>query len=112
MLIRRATEMTFPEKIKAAWAKHETDARKAHALFKSHCADGCEPPRVPGMDTVIRLAWRIECGCTPEEAAAKEYGYRWMLAVSSDCLGYEMPDGRVVPRPGFWSHQAPHALGL
>ena len=40
-------------------------------------------PRVPGMDTVIRLAVRIDQGRTIDEAAAREYLYRWNLALIS-----------------------------
>jgi hypothetical protein len=45
------------------------------------------PPRVPGMDTLTRLAWRIRCGRTPEEAAVREYVYRWNLANRSPVFG-------------------------
>ena len=40
-------------------------------------------PRVPGMDTVIRLAHRISRGHTVDEAAAREYVYRWHLAIKA-----------------------------
>lgn len=62
-----------------AFEKHKDAASKAFALLKSwHLLP---ITRVPGMDTVIRLAWRIECGRTVEEAAAREYVYRWNLAI-------------------------------
>jgi hypothetical protein len=62
----------------AAYQAHKENAERAYALFLAHYP---KAPRVPGCDTVIRLAWRIECGRTPEEAAAREYVYRWHLAV-------------------------------
>ena len=53
-------------------------------------------PRVPGMDIVIRLAVRIDQGRTIAEAAAREYLYRWNLALISPlllaraaCLGHD-----------------------
>ena len=51
------------------------------------------PVRVPGCDTAIRLAVRIEVGHSIEVAAAREYLYRWRLALQSPIFG------------------APHALG-
>lgn len=44
-------------------------------------------PRVPGIATVLRLAVRIDCGRSPEEAAAREYLYRWELALRSPIFG-------------------------
>ena len=62
------------------YESHKTDAHAALALFRCYC-NGTLPPRVPGMDTVIRLAWRLAHGRTIEQAAAREYVYRWQLAV-------------------------------
>lgn len=42
---------------------------------------------VPGMDTCSRLAIRIDCGKTVEQAAASEYLYRWHLALRSPVFG-------------------------
>jgi hypothetical protein len=42
---------------------------------------------VPGICTVLRLAVRVDCGRTPEEAAAREYLYRWELALQSPIFG-------------------------
>lgn len=78
--------------VRNAWPKREAAARQADALFASYCAP--RPARVPGMDTVLRLAVRIDCGRTIEEAAAREYLYRWSLALRSRVFG------------------APHTLGL
>lgn len=66
----------------AAYARHRTDAEHAYTLYTALC-DGNPPPRVPGMDTVTRLAWRIECGRSAEDAAMREYLYRWNLALRS-----------------------------
>jgi hypothetical protein len=78
--------MTFVERIYAAERKHANEAREAMRLFKEMCG-GRLPPRVPGMDTILRLAWRIECGRSIEEAAAREYLYRWNLALCSPVFG-------------------------
>lgn len=76
-----------------AFIEHEASAHEAYKQFVVLC-DGNQPPRVPGMDTVIRLAWRIECGRTVEVAAAHEYRYRWLLALDAPIFG------------------APHLLGM
>lgn len=65
----------------------------AYVRFITYCGN-VAPCRVPGCDTVIRLAWRIECGKTAEQAAAREYVYRWGLALKSPIFG------------------VPHTLGL
>lgn len=75
-----------------AWAAHKADALVAYDIFVGHC--GSAPIRVPGMDTALRLAIRIECGRSVEEAAAREYVYRWHLALRSRVFGI------------------PHAIGL
>ena len=61
-----------------AYHDHCTEAEKAWNLFREIC--DYPVPRVPGMDTIIRLAWRIECGKTIEEAAWREWFYRMSLA--------------------------------
>ena len=69
-----------------AYNQHREAAESAYATFVDHCQRRA-PIRVPGMDTVIRLAWRIECGRSIEEAAAREYLYRWSLALNSPVFG-------------------------
>lgn len=64
----------------ATYTKHRDAADAAFDLFAAMCG-GKPPPRVPGMDTVIRLAWRIEHGHTAQQAAGREYLYRWQLAI-------------------------------
>jgi hypothetical protein len=78
--------MTLVDELRAAWRNHETEARAAHRLFVGHCQD-VAPCRVPGMDTVLRLAYRISLGRSIEEAAAREYLYRWNLALRSPVFG-------------------------
>lgn len=80
--------------VRAAWPARKKEAEAAYALYRDHC-EGSPPPRVPGMDTVLRLAVRIDLGWTIEEAAAREYLYRWRLAIDRS---------RVFG--------APHALGM
>ena len=64
---------------------HGADARCAYHLFVAYCGEA--PPRVPGMDTTIRLATRLANGRTIEQAAAREYLYRWTLALHSPVFG-------------------------
>jgi hypothetical protein len=75
-----------------AFHRHKLAAVEAYDAFVVLCG-GHAPPRIAGMDTVIRLAWRIECGCTVEEAAAREYMYRWLIAIKppDQCV----PHGRL-----------------
>lgn len=69
-----------------AYRNHKVEAHRAYDLFQSYC--DYPVPRVPGMDTVIRLAYRIACGRTVEEAAAREYVYRVNLSlISPTCFG-------------------------
>jgi hypothetical protein len=77
--------MSVVTDLREAWPIHEAGARKAYALFIEHC--GAAPCRVPGMDTVYRLALRLHYGRTVEEAAAREYLYRWNLALRSPVFG-------------------------
>lgn len=75
-----------------AFADHEDEAAQAFIALRKMTTKRL--PRVPGMDTLIRLAWRIECGRSVQEAAAREYMYRWNLALKSPIFG------------------VPHSLGL
>ena len=47
----------------------------------------------PGMATVFRLAFRIYYGRIVEEAAGREYLYRWRLALQSPVFGIPHPIG-------------------
>lgn len=95
--------MTQAERYFAALDAHNLPAQYALHLFRGMCA-GKLPPRVPGMDTLIRLAWRIECGRTAEEAAAREYLYRWDLAIL--CMLNHLDDRYFSP------FGEPHLIGL
>lgn len=78
--------MSMIQDLRTAWPIHEKGAKEAYSLFVTHC-DGKAPCRVPGMDTVYRLALRLHYGRTIQEAAAREYLYRWNLALKSRCFG-------------------------
>lgn len=82
--------MSVLEQIRLAWPKRQVEAVTAMDLLQTWG----DFPRVPGMDTVIRLAVRIEFGQSLEQAAAREYCYRWELALRSPIFG------------------VPHTLGL
>lgn len=56
--------------------------------------------KVPGADTATRMAERIGHGKTPEQAAAREYLYRWRLAL----------DARPRNAAAVWG--VPHTLGM
>lgn len=100
----------------AAYHAHRDKAFAAFAIYKQYC-NGRPPPRVPGMDTVIRLAHRISLGRSIEEAAAREYLYRWHLAIKApDQCG---ATGRISHHPLDRNPQAcvsifgtPHTIGM
>ena len=71
--------MSLPQDLQAAWREHKEVALQSLAIYRSYCTRPI--PRVAGCDTSIRLAHRIAHGFTVEEAAAREYVYRWGLAI-------------------------------
>jgi hypothetical protein len=91
----------------AAYERHRNEANAAFSLYVDHC-QGIAPPRVAGMDTIIRLAWRIHCGRTVEQAAAGEYLYRWRLAIKApdQCIG------AMTRNPCVSIFGTPHTIGL
>jgi len=89
---RRADKRPLHAIIKDAMREHEVDAYQADSLWRSWCSHAM--PRVPGCDTVYRIAVRLWLGSTLENAAAQEYVYRWSLALQSRTFG------------------VPHTLGL
>lgn len=97
--------MTMTE-IRAAYAKHRAAADEAFRLYVAYCG-GSAPRRVPGMSTDIRLACRIHNGKTIEEAAAREYVYRWHLAIKpfDQC-------GPGIRNPCCSVFGTPHTIGM
>ena len=93
----------------AAYAMYKLAAHTAFDLYIAHCEHN-PPARVPGCDTVARLAHRISCGRTIEEAAAREYLYRWRLAILA-------PDQCMLPHnstmdPCVSIFGTPHTIGM
>lgn len=86
----------------AAFKAHSSEARAAFGVYREYCG-GKAPPRVPGMDTYDRLALRIAHGRTIEESAAREYLYRWNLAVKA----FDQCERSAVSIFG-----TPHTLGM
>lgn len=77
---------SLPKIVREAWAAHADEAKETYRVFVEYCG-GTAPCRVPGMDTVLRLAVRHACGKNTEQAAAREYLYRWHLALNSPIFG-------------------------
>lgn len=77
--------MNVFQKARDAYVAHRAQAEEAERMLTDWCGRRLE--RVPGMCTVIRLAYRIECGRSAEEAAGREYAYRWQLALQSPIFG-------------------------
>lgn len=84
--------MTFVEEIRTAVKMHGAEALEARKLLASWWR-GPITQRI-GMDSATALAHRIYHGKTIEEAAAREYLYRWSIALQSPTFG------------------VPHCLGL
>lgn len=100
----------------AAYEANRDAARGAFGIYREYCG-GHAPPRVPGMDTVIRLALRMSHGRTAEEAAAKEYVYRWHLAIKApdqcNATGRASFDPRDLdPWACVSVFGAPHTIGM
>jgi hypothetical protein len=89
-----------------AYHDHRDAAKFAQSILLSWYS--WKVPRVPGMDTVIRLARRIALGKSAQEAAASEYVYRWHLAIK--------PGDQVISvgtrNPCASIFGAPHTIGL
>jgi hypothetical protein len=94
--------------LRQAWPLHRDAAQAAFTLFRSYCSQPM--PRVPGMDTAARMALRFFYGraASIEECAAREYIYRWHLAIKApdQCIGGSMLD------PCVSIFGAPHPIGL
>lgn len=94
--------------IRAALANPETvaKAREAFAMVKQW-SDSVT--RLPGCGTVERLAVRIHHGMTIEQAAAREYAYRWHLPLNQ-WVNHAECRARSKPVTGAWP--VPHLIGL
>ena len=101
--------MTLYEEIKAALADQEisTAAIAARDLVAAYL--GREPDRLPGMDTATRCAHRIYHGMTVEQAAAREYSYRWHLPLNQ-WINHAESKSRSMPITGAW--RPPHLIGM
>ncbi len=108
--------MSFVDQVKAAHKAHGKEAQEELKLLRSWYAHPMT--RVPGMDTAIRLALRISLGRTIEEAAAKEYVYRWHLAIKAtdQVVGSHFDGMRPRRYGGGYSavsiFGAPHTIGM
>ena len=67
--------------------------------------------RIPGCDTLIRLGIRIHLGMTVEQAAAREYAYRWHLFLDA-WVNHTETRSRSRFAHGPLIYLAPHPLGL
>lgn len=108
--------MSINDDALAAYETHKDAALDAFMIYRGYC-EGREPPRVSGMSTSVRLAYRISLGRTVEEAAAREYAYRWFLAIKApdQCnatgkRSYEPRDRN--PRACISIFGTPHTLGM
>ena len=90
----------------SAYERHRTRAVQAYQAFRDLC--DFEPPRVPGMETPVRMAVRLDNGHTVETAAAREFAYRWGLALDA-FASHARNGGRPNP---FAALYAPSLLGM
>lgn len=91
-----------------AWAAHREAATQAFDVFLDWSPNLAGQSRVPGMPTEARLAVRIEQGCSPAEAAGREYLYRWNLTLGA-IINHVEAGSKSQPM-SIWP--APHAWGL
>ena len=68
--------------VRECMASHGAIANDAELMFSDWWNNGA-PPRVPGVDTVMRLACKAAAGRDASESAASEWLYRWNLALDS-----------------------------
>ena len=103
---------SLPTAIRRALAQHNLSALCAFETYRRMCG-GAPPPRVPGADTLARLALRIDCGKPVREAAAREYVYRWHLA-SGVTIARDKTQrlGAHVDHAPWRVFGAPHLLGM
>lgn len=87
------------------YEKFAAEAKEAYGIFLTYYPNA---PRIPGASTVIRLANYIAHGRTIEEAAGREYLYRWNLAIKApdQCIGHS------VRNPCVSVFGTPHTLGM
>lgn len=99
---------TLTQTLREAWPAQKENAVSAYALFDSWCSGRMS--RVPGIGTVERLAVRLHLGKTIEEAAAREYLYRWRLAIKApdQCM---LPHNSTVD-PCCSIFGTPHTIGM
>ena len=84
--------MSFRQQLRNM-ARNWEEVTEAVAIY-THACGGKMPPKVAGYSVEFRMSVRTDVGFTPEQAAAREYLYRWNLALRSRVFG------------------VPHALGL
>jgi hypothetical protein len=83
-------------------------ADRALDRFRGLCTQPM--PHIPGCETWLRLAIRIHRGMTGEQAAAREYAYRWSLFLRAF---HNHLASRSTSRfvHGAMCYPAPHLLG-
>ncbi len=84
-------------------------ATAALDLVQGYCT--APLPRIPGCDTRTRLGIRIHLGKTIEQAAAREYAYRWHLFLDA-WINHTETRSRSRFAHGPVIYPAPHPLGL
>lgn len=100
--------MSLVSQIRAAWTDPDIRAKsiEADVAFRELCTE--DMARIPGCDTVLRMSVRILHGQSAEQAAAREYAYRWHIFADRWVNHAESHSrGRLVP--SIWT--APHLIG-
>lgn len=104
------TRPTLVQLVRAAWANpaHREIAAAAFDLLIEWAPNLAGRSRVPGMDTELRLAVRAARGLAADQAAGREYLYRWQLFLAA-MINYL--ESRSTAR-GYSIWPAPHLLGM
>lgn len=87
---------------------------RAASEARAMVAEWCDLPKLPAMDTHTRLAVRIYHGRTVEQAAAREYLYRWALPLNQwiNHAETDRPGCRHGCRTATGAWPVPHLIGL
>ena len=102
--------LTLIEMARSAMSQPDVCERATIALglFHSYCAQPM--PRIPGCDTGLRIAIRIDRGMDTEKAAAREYAYRWRLFLDG-WINHAQSRSASRHIHRAMCHPAPHLLG-
>jgi hypothetical protein len=112
----RPVRLTLIDALRYAYEDHDSAIREAAALYLAMRPHPM--PYVHGSGVSTRMAHRLICGYTIEQAAAREYVYRWSLTLDAwaNTVSAEIRDirfdGRSRQRWTGGAFGVMHTLGM